>query len=139
MQGRTLFVRPEMGQTQPNGDDRRKGVPTIRDPPVSGPTRPWHAGRMVEADTVSAVDVVVRGQVQGVGFRYSCVQQAARLGVVGWVANEPDGTVAGHFEGAPDAVRALVDWCRRGPAYAEVAAVDERPVEATGARTFSVR
>ncbi len=94
---------------------------------------------MVDGDTVSAVDVVVRGQVQGVGFRYSCVHQAARLGVVGWVANEPDGTVAGHFEGPPDAVRALVDWCRRGPAYAEVAAVDARAVEATGARTFSVR
>jgi acylphosphatase len=85
---------------------------------------------------VSAVDVVVRGQVQGVGFRFHCLQEADRLGVAGWVRNEPDGTVAGHFEGTSDAVRALVDWCRSGPAYAAVTSVEDRPAAPTGARTF---
>ena len=85
---------------------------------------------------VGAVDVVVRGMVQGVGFRYHCMREAERLGVVGWVRNEPDGTVAGHFEGTSDAVRALVDWCRAGPAYADVTSVEERPAAPTGARSF---
>jgi acylphosphatase len=91
---------------------------------------------MVEQQ-LSAVDVVVRGQVQGVGFRFHCLQEAQRLGVVGWVRNEPDGTVAGHFEGTPDAVRALVDWCRSGPAYATVTSVEDRPAAPTGTRGFS--
>ena len=91
---------------------------------------------MVEQQ-VGAVDVVVHGRVQGVGFRFRCTEEADRLGVVGWVRNEPDGTVAGHFEGTPDAVRALVDWCRSGPSYADVTSVEDRPAAPTGARTFS--
>ncbi|MGA9748454.1 MAG: acylphosphatase [Nocardioides sp.] len=86
-----------------------------------------------------AVSVTVRGRVQGVGFRFHCVDQAERLGVVGWVRNEPDGAVHGHFEGTAEAVAALVAWCRRGPSYARVDEVEERPVSLTGARTFSVR
>ena len=83
--------------------------------------------------------VTVHGRVQGVGFRYHCVAEAARLGVVGWVSNEPDGTVAGHFEGPAQAVEALVAWCRSGPAYAVVRDVEVQPAEPTGARSFSVR
>jgi acylphosphatase len=87
----------------------------------------------------TAREVTVRGMVQGVGFRYHCVDQAHRLGVAGWVRNEPDGTVAAVFEGTPEAVDAMVDWCRRGPAFAQVDDVDTRPVAPSGARTFSVR
>lgn len=85
-----------------------------------------------------ARDVVVRGVVQGVGFRYYCLREAERLGVRGWVRNEPDGSVAGHFEGTAEAVDALVAWCRSGPAYARVDAVDERPATTRGARSFNV-
>lgn len=87
----------------------------------------------------TARTVTVHGRVQGVGFRYHCVAEAQRLGVVGWVSNEADGSVAGHFEGPAEAVEALVEWCRSGPAYAAVSAVDARPAEPTGARSFSVR
>lgn len=86
-----------------------------------------------------AREVTVRGIVQGVGFRFHCVDEAERLGVTGWVRNDPDGSVAALFEGTPEAVDALVDWCRSGPAHARVDAVDARPVAPTGARTFSVR
>ena len=63
----------------------------------------------------TAVDVVVTGRVQGVFYRASMRARAERLGVTGWVRNEPDGSVHAHLEGDPDDVDALVDWCARGP------------------------
>jgi acylphosphatase len=85
-----------------------------------------------------AVDVRIAGMVQGVSFRAYTRQQAEGLGVTGWVRNEPDGSVAGHFEGSDDAVDALVAWCRHGPAYAEVDEVEVTHAETTGASGFVV-
>jgi acylphosphatase len=85
----------------------------------------------------TACEVTVHGIVQGVSFRYYCRREANRLGVTGWVRNEPDGTVAAHFEGASDAVRALVSWCEHGPSAARVDRVEERPASWTGATGFS--
>ena len=85
-----------------------------------------------------AVDVTVTGLVQGVFFRAETRQQAGRLGVTGWARNEPDGSVAAHFEGERDAVEALVAWCREGPSRARVEAVDVRDAEPTGADGFEV-
>jgi len=87
----------------------------------------------------AAVDVTVTGRVQGVSFRWYAVQEAAKLGVTGWVRNEPDGSVAGHFEGDADAVEAMVDWCREGPGPARVQRVARRDAAVTGARSFEVR
>jgi len=87
----------------------------------------------------AAVDVTVTGRVQGVSFRWYAVQEAAKLGVTGWVRNEPDGSVAGHFEGDADAVEAMVDWCREGPRPARVQQVARRDGAVTGARSFEVR
>lgn len=67
-----------------------------------------------------AVEVRVTGVVQGVFFRARCAEEADRLGVQGWVANHPDGSVRGHFEGAATAVDALVAWCRGGSPRAVV-------------------
>ena len=81
--------------------------------------------------------VVVEGRVQGVGYRASCAAQARAFGVAGTVRNLPDGRVEAVFEGAPDAVAALVAWCERGPAYAHVTrvhAVDEEPSGEIGFR-----
>ena len=87
----------------------------------------------------TSVDVTVTGRVQGVSFRYYTAEEAARLGVAGWVSNEPDGTVSGHFEGEADAVDALVDWCRTGPRLARVERVDVRPAPDEGLTSFGVR
>jgi acylphosphatase len=86
-----------------------------------------------------AVDVRITGMVQGVSFRAYTRRQADGLGVTGWVRNEPDGAVAGHFEGPERAVDALVAWCRHGPAYAEVDDVAVTEAEFSGATDFSVR
>ena len=85
-----------------------------------------------------AVEVTVTGQVQGVFFRAQTREQAGRLGITGWVRNDPDGSVAAHFEGDQDAVEAMVEWCREGPPRARVERVDVREAESTGARGFDV-
>lgn len=85
----------------------------------------------------TARDVTIHGLVQGVGFRFYCVQEAERLGVAGWVRNEDDGTVTGHFEGTPEAVDSLLDWCRHGPGHARVDRLEERPAEVSGASRFT--
>ncbi len=87
----------------------------------------------------TAVDVRVTGQVQGVSFRWYAEQEAERLGVTGWVRNEPDGSVAGHFEGDPDAVEAMIAWCREGSSWATVKDVQVTPAAATGSRSFEIR
>lgn len=84
-----------------------------------------------------AREVVVHGLVQGVFFRDSCRREAQRLGVVGWIRNEPDGTVAGHFEGPRDAVDELVRWCHVGPPHARVQRVDVQEDEPRGAEGFA--
>jgi acylphosphatase len=86
-----------------------------------------------------AVRATVTGRVQGVSFRYYAIEEARSLGVTGWVRNEPDGSVALHAEGADDAVDALVEWCRTGPALAKVRHVAVGAATETGATSFDVR
>ena len=64
--------------------------------------------------------MTIRGRVQGVGFRYSAAERARSRGLAGWIRNNADGTVEAVFEGPPDAVEALLAWCRRGPGGARV-------------------
>jgi acylphosphatase len=85
-----------------------------------------------------SVDVRVTGRVQGVSFRWYTVREARRLGLAGWVRNEPDGAVAAHLEGPDDAVEEMVAWCGHGPPTARVADVELRDVPATGASSFEV-
>ena len=67
---------------------------------------------------------MIYGFVQGVGFRFGVARAANARGVSGWVRNRADGAVEAVFEGQPDDVEALVDFCRRGPRGAEVQRVD---------------
>lgn len=83
--------------------------------------------------------VVVHGHVQGVFFRDSCRREAETRGVAGWITNRRDGAVEAVFEGDPDAVAALVEFCRRGPRSADVRAVDETSEEPEGLTGFDVR
>jgi len=68
----------------------------------------------------SRASVIVTGLVQGVSFRHYTQQAAIQHHVTGWVRNLADGSVAGCFEGEETDVRALIDWCRRGPDWARV-------------------
>jgi acylphosphatase len=86
-----------------------------------------------------AVEVRVSGRVQGVSFRWEAQQRAERLGLTGWVRNEPDGSVAAHLEGPVSAVESMVDWCRQGPSYARVERVTVTDVADTGDEEFRIR
>ena len=86
-----------------------------------------------------AVTVKVTGRVQGVSFRWYAVQEAERLGVTGWIRNEPDGSVGGHLEGDDDAVDAMVEWCRGGPSYASVRHLAVTEAALTGDDAFAIR
>ncbi|HEX3164045.1 MAG TPA: acylphosphatase, partial [Pseudolabrys sp.] len=58
--------------------------------------------------------VVVRGRVQGVGYRAFVEDEAHRLGLRGWVRNRRDGSVEAVFSGPRSEVEAAIDACRRG-------------------------
>lgn len=82
----------------------------------------------------------VDGRVQGVGFRYFVQHQATRLGVVGWVRNERDGSVRVVAEGGRAHLDQLMDVLRRGPSAAIVRDVDASWDEASGEfQDFSTR
>lgn len=87
---------------------------------------------------MKAIQARVTGRVQGVSFRWYAQEQARRLGVVGWVRNEPDGSVLLHAEGDHEAVDALVAWCHEGPGMARVRDVAVRETAPSGARSFEV-
>jgi acylphosphatase len=70
--------------------------------------------------------VVIRGRVQGVGFRAWTEVAALECGLKGWVRNRRDGTVEALFAGPPEAVAGMIELCRRGPPGARVDAVDQR-------------
>jgi acylphosphatase len=83
--------------------------------------------------------VVVRGFVQGVGFRYAVERAARSRGVAGWIRNNPDGTVEAVFEGEQEDVESLVDFCRRGPRSAQVDHVEVAIERHTSLSGFLVR
>lgn len=82
---------------------------------------------------------MVSGRVQGVFFRDTTRRHAESAGVAGWVRNTPDGTVEAVFEGEPEAVDDQVEFSRRGPSRAEVAAVEVFEEEPEGLSGFEVR
>jgi acylphosphatase len=95
---------------------------------------------MTATDEAVRFDAVVRGRVQGVGFRYTVRAEATRLGLAGWVANEADGSVRCVAEGPRAKLETLLDMLREGPrgAWVDDVAVTWGPAAGDFDR-FSVR
>ena len=70
--------------------------------------------------------VVVRGRVQGVGYRAFVEDEAMQRRLRGWVRNRRDGSVEAVFAGPRTVVEAMIEACRHGPASARVSALDQR-------------
>jgi acylphosphatase len=91
------------------------------------------------ADDTVRRHVTVHGDVQGVFFRETARRKATEAGVSGWIANRSDGTVEAIFEGPPEAVEELVEFCREGPTAATVERADVSEQEPEGLSGFNVR
>ena len=87
----------------------------------------------------TAVRAVMRGEVQGVGYREMVLERARRLGVMGWVLNAEDGSVHVHAEGPERAVEELEPLLREGPPAARVIEVEIEHVKVEGHEQFAVR
>jgi acylphosphatase len=73
--------------------------------------------------------VLIKGTVQGVGFRYWTRRTATARGLQGWVRNRRDGSVEAVFAGPEERVAEMIGLCRRGPDAARVYGVDEKAAE----------
>lgn len=83
--------------------------------------------------------LTVQGNVQGVGYRASCLRRATDLGLSGWVRNRADGTVEVEAEGSIQALTELRLWCEKGPRLAQVSNVANALIPATGSDWFEIR
>ncbi len=65
-------------------------------------------------------NIKITGTVQGVGFRVNTRRRARGLGITGFVRNEPDGSVYIEAEGTEKQLDNFLDWCGKGPTFAQV-------------------
>jgi len=86
-----------------------------------------------------AFNALVRGKVQGVGFRYSAVREAKRLEINGWVRNSRDGNVEVWAEGSPERLSVFLQWLHNGPQYSRVDSVRKEDMEPKGNMDFIVK
>ncbi|OGY28066.1 MAG: hypothetical protein A2Z42_02500 [Candidatus Woykebacteria bacterium RBG_19FT_COMBO_43_10] len=87
---------------------------------------------MSSATNIHRVRMIVFGDVQVVGFRFSCIEVARGLGLTGWVRNNPDGTVQIVAEGEKEPLENLVTWAKQGPPLARVDEIKTEWQEVTG-------
>ena len=87
---------------------------------------------------IRRVHVTVRGEVQGVGYRYTMRLVARDAGVAGWVRNLRDGSVEAEVEGTPAQVDEVLAWMAEGPPGSRVASATVTDAASTGERGFDV-
>lgn len=83
--------------------------------------------------------MIVAGEVQGVGYRYTMRMVARDAGVAGWVRNRSDGTVEAEVEGTPEQVDAVLAWMAKGPPGSLVEHARVTDAVPTGEAGFEVR
>ena len=84
------------------------------------------------------VKLIIRGKVHGVGFRFSCMEAAYRIGVTGFVKNKKDGTVYVEAEGPEENIEQFIKWCHKGPTWARINKVEIEAGELKGYQTFEI-
>jgi acylphosphatase len=89
-------------------------------------------------DKPRRMTALVRGQVQGVGYRRFVQRRASDLGLAGSAENLDGGDVEIVAEGAAQELERLLHWLERGPAHARVKSVEVQWSESTGMNDFYV-
>lgn len=83
---------------------------------------------------------VIRGRVQGVGFRYSTIIKARELNITGYAKNTFDGNVEVVAEGPYTKLKNLLSWLYKGPPMSHVLNVDYKFAAYSGKyRNFDVK
>lgn len=86
-----------------------------------------------------AYEIIVKGKVQGVGFRYFVKQKADILGVNGWVKNNYDGTVEIFAEGKEKNIEMLINYCEQGNSHSRVVNVYKQEVPSIEIKNFKIK
>lgn len=87
---------------------------------------------------IKHLDIIVKGRVQGVSFRFATKAVADQLGVKGFVKNEPNGDVFIAAEAVPTTMDMFLDFCHEGSDHATVEAVETREGEIKNYRNFEI-
>jgi acylphosphatase len=82
---------------------------------------------MSTIDPLTRLHLVVRGRVQGVGFRWFALETAESLGLTGWVRNREDGSVEAEAQGTEEALSAFVARLKSGNPSAKVDSIETGP------------
>ena len=90
-------------------------------------------------DPLTRLHLIVKGEVQGVGFRWFARERAEELGVSGWTRNREDGTVDVEAEGTAEALAQFVRSLEAGPPASRVEQVARRTIPAQGGKDFEIR
>jgi acylphosphatase len=86
-----------------------------------------------------AVHLIIRGRVQGVGYRWWALDEARRRDLDGWVRNRLNGTVELLAAGPEALVEQMVQACWEGPPAAAVQAIERSAAEDDGLGRFEER
>ncbi|QEC68764.1 acylphosphatase [Panacibacter ginsenosidivorans] len=87
---------------------------------------------------MTTVNLIVKGKVQGVFFRAEAKENADKLGVKGWIKNQPDGNVEIMAKGSQEAIDAFIAWCRKGSKRAAVTDVIVTPLHLEDFGSFDI-
>ena len=94
----------------------------------------------MKSKAIKQLQIRVQGKVQGVGFRSFSEYQARKLGLVGQVQNQEDGSVSLVAEGEEATLKTFLEWASHGPDGARVDTMNSQWSDATGTYlSFSIR
>ncbi|PBQ34744.1 acylphosphatase [Sphingobacteriaceae bacterium] len=88
---------------------------------------------------IRSYKIVVKGKVQGVGYRYNAQAAAHKFDLTGFVRNQFDESVLIHVEGEEEGIHKFIEWCNVGPRLADVTEVDSEEQELKGYQTFEIK
>ncbi|MFU8844045.1 MAG: acylphosphatase [Bacteroidales bacterium] len=81
----------------------------------------------------------IRGRVQGVGFRFSCMEAAYKFNIKGFVKNNPDHkSVYVEAEGEEEDLNKFRQWCNKGPLWAKIRECREEQGELKHFTSFEI-
>lgn len=90
-------------------------------------------------EKIKACQLQIFGRVQNVGFRFHTQDEALRLGIKGFVINQPDGSVYVEAEGPEQNLDQFILWCHKGPNWARVIEVKITQQPIMGFESFSIK